>query len=352
MIVMKIKNKYLMILSIVLSLLFSIALFISTIVLPSTINKLLINLFPDYMIYFNWEEALRFVNTIRPLGYISLIIIIALIILGFLLRKFNFSFLGSIMLYLPTFSYFASSMFILAGIGVLRALWIPIIDLSPGATFFEKIYNTKYILELGNIVYLPYDILRIIIFAFIMIITKNIINIGMIIDIVLFFIILLFGITIFFISCSNWLYGKFINSDIITWGIYKYSRHPQYLGFLIWTYALLIYDKYIFSPVRGGYFPSPSIIWLIVMITIIAVALSEEMKMIKIYGNKYKKYINKTSFLIPLPKKILIIFVNFNRKIIKKDRPENLNDIFKILMIYYFILILLSIMYNLCLKIY
>ncbi|TDA39063.1 MAG: hypothetical protein DSO09_02760 [Candidatus Methanomethylicota archaeon] len=144
MIVMKIKNKYLMILSIVLSLLFSIALFISTIVLPLTINKLIINLFPDYMIHFNWEEALRFVNTIRPLGYISLIIIIALIILGFLLRKWKFSFLGSIMLYLPTFSYFASSMFILAGIGVLRTLWIPIIDLSPGATFFEKytIQNT------------------------------------------------------------------------------------------------------------------------------------------------------------------------------------------------------------------
>jgi hypothetical protein len=49
-------------------------------------------------------------------------------------------------------------MFFLAGIGVLRVLWIPLTDLMPGTTWSEKVFNVHYILELGSIVYLPYDI--------------------------------------------------------------------------------------------------------------------------------------------------------------------------------------------------
>jgi len=38
------------------------------------------------------------------------------------------------------FSYFTSTMFLLAGIRVLRILWIPIIDLSPGTAWAEKVF--------------------------------------------------------------------------------------------------------------------------------------------------------------------------------------------------------------------
>jgi len=52
-------------------------------------------------------------------------------IAGFMVRKSYLSTIGSVGLYLPTFGYFAFTMFFLAGVGVLRALWFPLLDLSP-----------------------------------------------------------------------------------------------------------------------------------------------------------------------------------------------------------------------------
>lgn len=147
-----------------LSATFTIGMLYSTLQLPILVNGLLRETFVDYGL--NWGDAEKFIASIKPIGYLSLAAVAALTVLGFVLRKRKLSFLGSLALYLPTFSYFASTMFFLAGIGVLRILWLPIIEVSPGATWPEKLYFAKNILELGDIVYLPYDILRAIVSCF------------------------------------------------------------------------------------------------------------------------------------------------------------------------------------------
>ena len=346
---MKYVHRYLVLLSIVLATIFSIALLASTILLPTILSEQLFKIFPDY--WFMWEEAENFINAVRPIGYISLAVVFTLMVLGFVLKKWKMTFLGSLILYLPAFSYFASTMFLLASIGILRALWLPLIDLVPGASWSEKVYNVHYILELGNIVYLPYNVLKFIVS--IILLTSSLTNslsssseFWETCFLLSFFTILLVGVAIFFAATANWLYGKFTKQDIVTWGIYKYSRHPQYLGFILWSYALLIYDTYIFKPVKGGYFPPPSIIWLTVVIIIIAVALREEDYMAKIYGEKYVEYMNKTPFLLPLPKSLVNVLVYPAKVILKNNRPQKSFEYFKVFLVYYIILIILSLTYN------
>lgn len=337
-----IKKKNLIVYSITLSAIFTIAILYSTLQLPILVNEILREQFVDYGL--NWQEAEKFIESIKPIGYLGLIITIILIVLGFTLRKRKCSILGSLALYLPTFSYFASTMFFLAGVGVLRILWLPVIELSPGETWSEKIYFASNIFELGNIVYLPYDIIRFIV-SFIDFLFNNI-DLANLFDILSFFAIVFLSAILFFIACTTWLYYKFSKQNIITSGIYKYSRHPQYLSFILWSYALLLYDKYIFTPPKGGYFAPPSLLWITVTTIIIAIALYEENDMIKFYENEYIQYRDKTPFLIPLPKKVTSIISYPNKKIFKKNMPQNGKEIFTILLIYYFIILILSAIYT------
>ena len=77
--------RYLMLLSIVLAALFSTALLISTILLPTIICEQLSKVFPDY--WFMWGKAENFINIVRPVGYTSLAVVIVLIVVGFILKK-------------------------------------------------------------------------------------------------------------------------------------------------------------------------------------------------------------------------------------------------------------------------
>lgn len=329
-------EKSLILLSLTLSAIFSIALLYSTIELPHILNKFLINIFPDYGL--QWNEAEKLINFIRPISYICFIATIFLIIIGFILKKSQLSFLGSLILYLPTFSYFASVMFFLSGIGIIRFLWLPIIELFTGS-WPEKIYAASYFLELGDFIYMPYDVLR---FIFINLAKDFPLYIF---DNMVFYLIIYLSAFIFFLSCASWFYGKFKGLKIIDFFTYKYSRHPQYLSFLIWSYGLLIYDKYIFYPPKGGYFASPPIFWLIMAFIIIGLALYEEKEMIRTHDEAYIKYRGKTPFMLPLPKVISNLILSPIRLLFKKTYPEKNIEIFSILTIYFIILIIISLFY-------
>jgi hypothetical protein len=329
-------TKSLILLSMVFSAIFTIALLYSTIELPHILNKFLVDIFPDYG--FQWNEAEKFINSIRPISYACFIATISLIIFGFILKKSRLSFLGSFVLYLPTFSYFASIMFFLTGIGIIRILWLPIIELFPGS-WPEKIYAVSQFLELGDSIYMPYDALR---FIFTNLAKDLPLHIF---DDAFFHLIIYLSASIFFLSCASWFYGKFKKLKIIDFFVYKYSRHPQYLSFLIWSYGLLIYDKYIFYPPKGGYFASPPIFWLITSFIILGLALYEEKEMIKNYGKAYIEYHNKSFFMLPLPKTISNLILFPIKLIFKKGYPEETIEIFSILTIYFLILIMISIFY-------
>jgi hypothetical protein len=125
-----------------LSILFAVALLYATLDIPMIINEWMLEAFPDYWMVGSAEVA-EALEVLRPIGYVAFIVTLVLIIIGFAVRNRWLGTLGSIAFYLPTFGYFAFTMFFLAGIGVLRVLWLPLLDLSPN------------VLRLGEIVYLP-----------------------------------------------------------------------------------------------------------------------------------------------------------------------------------------------------
>lgn len=68
----------------------------------------------------------------------------ALIVIGLVAEKRCLASLGAFAFFLPVFGHFAFNMFFLAGLSILRVIWVPILDLS---------YRW---LNLGNIAHLPF----------------------------------------------------------------------------------------------------------------------------------------------------------------------------------------------------
>lgn len=325
--------------SISFSMVFTSALLYSTLELPNMLNRFLVQVFPDYGI--GWEAAEEFVNSVRPLSYVCLGFTLTLMIIGFVFKRGKLAFLSSVVLYLPTFSYFASTMFFLAGIGILRILWLPLIELAPGSSIYEKIYFVGNFLELGDVVYLPYDSIR-----FILTILIKVLVYDNAIDKILFQAIVAIGSMLFFISCATWFYAKFQRLPFANLFIYKYSRHPQYLSFLIWSYGLLVYDKYVFYPPRGGYFAPPPLLWLLSALTLTGVALHEEKTMLESLGESYEKYRSITPFMLPLSKPVANILTAPVRLIFKKTYPEKTREIAVTLSTYGLALLVVSIFYS------
>lgn len=310
--------------AVILSILFTIALLYATLSVPAVVHQLLLKVFPDY----RWPPPGE-IEALRPYGYLSFVVTLVLTFAGFITQRLRLSTLGSVAFYLPTFGYFASTMFFLAGIGVLRVLWLPLLDFSPD------------VLRLGDIIYLPYSILALPLAL--MASTTGAPAIDFTVPLSL--IIMAFGLAIFLVAVFAWLYGNFKGSQIVDFWVYKYSRHPQYFGFLLWSYGLLILASFLGAP-KGGYVPPPSLPWLISALTIIGVALHEENIMIKKHGEKYISYLERTPFMLPLPQQLSALIAAPAKMVIKKNRPENGKEIALTLLVYGAILILLSLLFR------
>ena len=313
------RNSLELFIAIALSALFTVALIYATVEAPRVVNNLLLHIFPDYHLE-QTGEIRQITEALKPLGYISFAVILILIVAGFIVQKARkLATIGAVFMYLPTFGYFAFTMFFLAGIGIIRILWFPLLEGAPS------------FLRLGEIIYLLSFILSLP-FAFL----------GINIGVPLSFILMGVGIFVFFLSVLTWLYGRFKKLEMIDFCIYRYSRHPQYLGFLTWSYGLLLLTSSLEAP-RGGYVPPPTLPWLISALTIIGIALHEENIMIKKHGEKYARYLNRTPFLIPIPKKLSTLITAPVRLLLKKNRPENGREIALTMTVYGTILVLLSI---------
>lgn len=311
--------------ALILSILFSVALLYVIIVVSDTIHWFLLKFFPECFYWWDFKEVSKRVEALRPFGYISFIATLVLILAGFIIRRMKISILGSLAMYLPTFGYFASAMFFLAGIGVLRLLWLPLLDLCP------------IILRLGDVIYLPYLLLALPISLIAWAFQLSFMDLSALLSLI----IMVMGLIIFFLGVFTWLYGKFKGIRIIDFWIYQYSRHPQYFGFLLWSYGLTILASTIGAH-KGSYVPPPSLPWLISTLIIVGVALHEENVMVRMYGDEYVRYRNCTPFMLPLPKQISNLATLPMRKLLGKSRPENGREIAFIILLYSIILILLS----------
>ena len=78
--------------------------------------------------------------------------------------------------------------------------------------------------------------------------------------------------------------------ELITIGVYRYLRHPQYLGFLLITLGWLIHWPTI---------PTAAM-WPIIVVMYYRLAKKEEKESVERFGDKYLQYIKKVPMFIPL----------------------------------------------------
>ena len=262
-------------------------------------------------LYFE-NEYRKIVEALRPIGIICFWLILLIILIGIISNHFKISLLGSYALYLPVLGQFSFAMTALfAGIGVSRIIWLPIYNIEPE------------LLNLAAVVLFP------------LIIIGNIYLFAM-----LFLLVL--GVFIFIFGVITWIHGKIYQQKIIDFWIYRYSRHPQYLGLILLNYGFLAW------PIAGYRIqPSlPSLPWLIVTLILIGLAIVEENNLIKNQKKdsieQYSTWREKTPFLIPLPNSIKTVILFPIKKVLKKEWPENNKELLIVLILYSIIIILSS----------
>ena len=153
--------------------------------------------------------------------------------------------------------------------------------------------------------------------------------------------IIALGLLVFLLGTIAWFYGKFRGKEVVDFWIYRYSRHPQYLGWLIWTYGVMLLAALTPVP-RGGMNPGASLPWLISAMLLVCVALTEEFRMASAGGKRYVEYRERVPFMVPLSSRILAVLAAPFRVQFKRNRPENGKEVFAAFWIYLVIFVGLS----------
>jgi protein-S-isoprenylcysteine O-methyltransferase Ste14 len=307
---------------------FTIALAFATVELPRILNGVLVRSFVDIP-----AETLRgghepqsidaFMNVARIAGYFSLLVVAVLVVIGFISGRKKLTLLGSFAFFIPAFGYFAATMFLLAGIGIFRIMWLPLWDISPA------------LLELGDIAYLPYWIVTYPFSALLGPIAGN--SVG----IFLAYLAIAMGLMIFCLGAFTWLSGKAEGKKLFDFWIYRYSRHPQYLGFIVWSYGVIL-----LANLEPNQFwarqPQATLPWLISTLLVICVGFMEEISMTERTNANYASYRRRTPFMLPLPSALSALLLIPNRTVMKKAMPENKMEVVCVFLLYCAILMFLS----------
>jgi len=212
---------------------------------------------------------------LRTIGYAALGIVVLLIIAGFATRKKGLASAGALLLFLPVFGHFAATMFFLGGLGFLRLIWLPFLDIS-----FD-------LMRLGDAVLVPYRGL-LVLFS----------SLGVPLNHLLPLIITGTGFFIFMLGTLAWLRARVQKKPVADTWVYRFSRHPQYLGWIVWSYGIMLLPG---VNMKRSYEISSTLPWLLSAMIIIGIALFEERNMTKRRGAEYFDYQRKTPFLFPLP---------------------------------------------------
>lgn len=108
------------------------------------------------------------------------------------------------------------------------------------------------------------------------------------------------GSLVMFLGVSKWIEGKWKGLGLVQTGIYRLTRHPQYLGFILWGYGVMVYSTHRNAPFQHPIVPTLN--WVLSSLMIIGVALIEEIKLRE--QMEYNAYAEQVSFLVPLPRYI------------------------------------------------
>jgi len=258
---------------------------------------------------------------LRLIGYICLAAIIVMIVVGFVTEKSGWTSAGALLLFLPIFGHFAATMFFLGGLGFLRLLWMPFLDVS-----FD-------LFRLGAIVNWPFKIL---------VDLYALTGLGRWLR--FSYVVTGLGLFIFFLGTLAWFYARTQKKGVADLWIYRFSRHPQYLGWIIWSYGVMFLPNQ--SNIKLNYELSNSFPWLLSTMIIIGIAMLEEMKMARVHGESYEAYRRRAPFLIPMPRFLSKPFNIPLRLMFKKPYPERKREIAAVLAFYTVLLLGISAFYG------
>ena len=261
-------------------------------------------------------EAFMHTHNVRLIGYTCLGVIVLLTVAGIATKKRSLSSLGSAGAMLSIYAYFVIHMSFLAGLGVLAGLWLP---------FWGNL------VKLGDVVYLPYMML---VYPFSLA--------GVDIRAALANTLINLGLTIFALGILAWFYARLRRKATADFWIYRYTRHPQYLGWIVWSYGLMLRASLSSGIPLGHANPGASLPWVLSTMAIVCVALSEEIDMSREHHGHYDRYRTKAPFMLPLPGLLSRVFSAPLRFVLRKERPENRWEVVLAYFIYLVILALLS----------
>lgn len=251
-------------------------------------------IFSDY-------EAFMQSHYIRVIGYACLGLVILFTVIGLLTKKRGLALLGSTGSILTIYAYFVIHMSFLAGLGALAGLWTP---------FWGNL------VKLGDIAYLPYMSL---VFPFSLV--------GIDVRMGLARMLTDLGLLIFVLGILAWFYARFQRKGTADFWIYRFTRHPQYLGWIIWSYGLMLRASISRGIPLGHANPGASFPWVLSTLIIICIALAEEIDMRREHGEEYEQYQAGAPFMLPLPKLVSRVLSAPFLLVLRKARPENRWDV-------------------------
>ncbi|MHA2209695.1 MAG: methyltransferase family protein [Candidatus Thorarchaeota archaeon] len=89
---------------------------------------------------------------------------------------------------------------------------------------------------------------------------------------------------------------------LIKSGPYRYVRHPQYLGVILFTLVLTTRSYWIGKNTFGMSWIAPEftvVIWFGTLIAYVILAQVEELHLAKTFGSEYEEYREETGFMVP-----------------------------------------------------
>ncbi|UCE02153.1 MAG: HEAT repeat domain-containing protein [Candidatus Latescibacterota bacterium] len=308
-----------------LALVFSVGLTFVTIELPHVVDDFLQTALttPHGDSHANETSTLKtelFIShfKLRLIGYVCFALMLLAIVVGFATRRSGLATLGAVGFMLPVFAQFASVMFFLSGLGILNVVWLPLLDLS-----WE-------LQRLGLIIRAPYDLL--------MWLFRQI-GVDGYWPIVYFF--LASGLLLFFSGTFAWLSARARKQDVADFWVYRISRHPQYLGWILWSYGVYLLLLRGLYPKRSWGIDA-SLPWLLSTLVIVGVAMMEELNMQRRFGEAYETYRRSAPFLLPLPGFVQKLFSLPTRLLFKRNEPERKREVVAALCIHAAVLIAAS----------
>jgi protein-S-isoprenylcysteine O-methyltransferase Ste14 len=149
------------------------------------------------------------------------------------------------------------------------------------------------------------------------------------------------GAFIFTWGVLAWLRSRFAGEQVAVSRIYRFSRHPQYLGWILWSYGFILFTPFI-NQMRKSWSVPSSLPWLLMTMVILGICMMEELKMMKLTNGGYQAYRTSAPFLLPLPSWLNRIITWPARLITKGRTPTRWSQVAWITLTYTGLLILLS----------